>query len=288
MEGILVVNKQKGYTSRDVVNVVSKMLGEKKIGHTGTLDPIATGVLVLCVGKATKFVEILTSDKKTYEAEVTLGISTDTLDNTGTILEKKNVVLKEEEIKKAVFSMIGSYEQEVPIYSAVKVRGKKLYDYAREKKEVELPKRRVHIYEMKIVGDIHFEKECVIFRISCKVSKGTYIRSLIRDLALKLNTVGIMSDLIRTQQGLFSIQEAYTVKQIQEGNFSFVPMERLFSSYPSIIVDKNTEEKIRNGALLENTYEKKEILFRNEKKEVLALYHTYEKDPTYLKPWKML
>ncbi len=287
MEGILVVNKEKGCTSRDVVNKVSKILGEKRIGHTGTLDPIACGVLVLCIGKATKLVEILTSDRKKYEAEVTLGISTDTLDNTGTILKREKVCLKEEEIKKALFSMVGSYEQEVPLYSAVKVQGKKLYDYAREGKDIILPKRMVHIYQIDLLGDIHKKGDLITFRFSCEVSKGTYIRSLIRDIALKLNTIGMMSNLIRIQQGIFSIEEAYSLKQMEEGKFSFVSIERVLDLYPSVIIEKSLEKKVRNGILLKNIYEKEKILFRDEQKKPIALYHCYSKDPTFLKPWKM-
>ena len=277
MEGILVVNKEKGWTSRDVVNKVSKILGEKRIGHTGTLDPIACGVLVLCIGKATKLVEILTSDRKKYEAEVTLGISTDTLDNTGTILKREKVCLKEEEIKKALFSMVGSYEQEVPLYSAVKVQGKKLYNYAREGKDIILPKRMVHIYQIDLLGDIHKKGDLITFRFSCEVSKGTYIRSLIRDIARKLNTVGMMSNLIRIQQGIFSIEEAYSLKQMEEGKFSFVSIERVLDLYPSVIIEKSLEKKVRNGILLKNIYEKEKILFRDEQKNRLLFITVIQK-----------
>lgn len=145
MNGILLINKEKDYTSRDVVNIVSKCLNTKKVGHTGTLDPIATGVLVICVGKATKLVDYLTSTYKEYEAEIILGISTDTYDITGNILKEENVKIEKKEIEKVLNNMIGTYLQEVPIYSAVKIDGKKLYEYARENKEIELPKREVDI-----------------------------------------------------------------------------------------------------------------------------------------------
>ena len=145
MNGILLVNKPAGITSRDVVNKVGKILGTKKIGHTGTLDPMATGVLVLCIGSATKLVEILTSTNKEYEAEMILGISTDTYDITGNILEDSKVIKSKEDVNKAISSMKGTCLQEVPIYSAVKIDGKKLYEYARENKEIELPKREVTI-----------------------------------------------------------------------------------------------------------------------------------------------
>ena len=151
MDGIIVVNKPKGITSRDVVNNVCKLLNTKKIGHTGTLDPIATGVLVLCVGKATKLVEILTSNDKEYVATVKLGILTDTLDTAGTIIKKKHVNLDKNELEKVLNSFVGTYNQEVPIYSAIKINGKKLYEYAREKKEVILPKRMVEIKKIELL-----------------------------------------------------------------------------------------------------------------------------------------
>ena len=160
MDGILVVNKQSGYTSRDVVNEVCKILNTKKIGHTGTLDPIAKGVLVLCIGKATKLVEILTADEKEYIAEATLGVKTDTLDNTGNIIEEKSVTVTKQQIIDVLNSMIGNYNQEVPIYSAVKIDGKKLYEYARNNISVELPKRNIEIKKIELGEFINenFEK----------------------------------------------------------------------------------------------------------------------------------
>ena len=152
MDGILIVNKPENYTSRDVVNEVGKVLKTKQIGHTGTLDPIATGVLVLCIGKATKIAEILTATEKEYIAEVMLGVSTDTLDNTGKILFEENITVSKEEIKSCLNEMLGFYEQEVPIYSAVKIKGKKLSEYAREEKNVELPKRLVEIKKIELIS----------------------------------------------------------------------------------------------------------------------------------------
>lgn len=178
MSGILVVYKEAGMTSRDVVNKVGKLLHTKKIGHTGTLDPIATGVLVLCVGSATKIVELLTATEKEYIAEVTLGIETDTLDNTGSILKKENVLISKEQIEAVLKSMVGDYLQEVPLYSAIHVNGKKLYEYARNKEEVKLPTRMVSIYSLELLQ--YNENK---FTIKTKVSKGTYIRSLIRDIS---------------------------------------------------------------------------------------------------------
>ncbi|NLM63337.1 MAG: tRNA pseudouridine(55) synthase TruB, partial [Mollicutes bacterium] len=201
MDGIILINKKKGVTSRDVVNIISQKLNIKKVGHTGTLDPLATGVLVICIGKATKIVELMTNEDKEYIAEVTLGIKTDTLDITGNVIEEEICFKTKEEIIEALNIMKGEYEQEVPIYSAVKIKGKKLYEYARNKEKVELPKRLVNIKEINLIGDIKYVDSKVIFSFKCKVSKGTYIRSLIDDIAKKLNTIGVMSNLTRIKQG---------------------------------------------------------------------------------------
>ena len=224
MNGVLVVNKEKDYTSRDIVNIISKTLKTKKVGHTGTLDPLATGVLVVTVGEATKISELLTSSFKEYIADIELGIETDTLDITGNILKEETVFKTKEEIENILSSMIGSYDQEVPIYSAVKINGKKLYEYAREKEEVELPKRKVEIKEIELL-DYRQKEDKVFFKMRCLVSKGTYIRSLIRDIAMKLNTIGVMTDLIRTKQGKFNIEDAYTLEQIKQGKFHLIKIE---------------------------------------------------------------
>ena len=165
MNGILLVNKEKNYTSRDIVNIVSKKLKTRKVGHTGTLDPLATGVLVLCIGNATKLVEILTSTEKEYEAEIILGIKTDTLDITGNILKEENTFKTKEEIESVLQKMTKKYEQTVPIYSAVKINGKKLYEYARNNEEIELPKRMVEIKKLELINDIKYIEGKTIFKI---------------------------------------------------------------------------------------------------------------------------
>lgn len=287
MDGILVVNKPIGYTSRDIVNIVGKILNIKKIGHTGTLDPIATGVLVLCIGKATKLVEILTSTEKEYIAEVTLGLNTDTLDNTGKILTEQIVHFEKEQIVEALNSMLGFYNQEVPIYSAVKLNGKKMYEYARENKEINLPKRTVEIKKIELSSDIKYENGKTIFEFRCLVSKGTYIRSLIRDIALKLNTVGIMSNLIRTKQGSFSIDQSYDIESIKNNNYEIISISDCLESYKNIIVDDFLINKIKNGAILQNRYNENTIVFKDNNNNVLAIYKTYDKDVTKIKPWKI-
>lgn len=283
MDGVLIVNKDKDYTSRDIVNIVSKKLGTKKIGHTGTLDPLATGVLVLCVGKATKLVEVLTSSDKEYEAEVTLGILTDTLDITGNILKEEKLSLTDEEIFKAVTSMKGTYNQEVPIYSAIKINGKKLYEYARENIEITLPKREVDIKSIELIGDIKRENNKIIFNIKTTVSKGTYIRSLVYDIALKLNTIGVMSNLKRTRQGSFCLSESYTLDEINNDNYKLLSLDETLKDYYTVNVTDSLEKKIINGVKIPNTYGEKYVLFRNDE-QIIALYK--DEDNT-LKVWKM-
>ena len=173
MNGILLINKPIDFTSRDVVNKLTKILKTKKIGHTGTLDPIATGVLVICVGNTTKLCELLTSEYKEYVATIKLGIKTDTLDTTGNIIEEKEYNVNEEQIKEVLNSFLGTSIQTTPIYSAVKVNGKKLYEYAREGKEVELPKREINITHIELIS---FKDDEIKFKTT--VSNGTYIRAL--------------------------------------------------------------------------------------------------------------
>ena len=283
MNGVLVVNKEKDYTSRDIVNIISKALKTKKVGHTGTLDPLATGVLVVTVGEATKISELLTSSFKEYIADIELGIETDTLDITGNILKEETVFKTKEEIENILSSMIGSYDQEVPIYSAVKINGKKLYEYAREKEEVELPKRKVEVKQIELLN-YRQKEEKVFFKMRCLVSKGTYIRSLVRDIATKLNTIGIMTDLIRTKQGKFNIEDAYTLEQIKQGKSHLIKIEDALD-IDIVEVDDYLKEKIQNGSILENRYPKDTVLFKQN--TALAIYKKYEKDPTKVKPWKM-
>lgn len=281
MDGIIVVNKPKGITSRDVVNNVCKLLNTKKIGHTGTLDPIATGVLVLCVGKATKLVEVLTKNDKEYIATVKLGILTDTLDTDGTIIEKKHVNLDKNKLENVLNSFVGTYNQEVPIYSAVKINGKKLYEYAREKKEVILPKRMVEIKKIEL---LELEDDYYKFKVS--VSKGTYIRSLIKDINEKLRVIGVMSDLVRTRQGKFLINDSYSLEDIKCNNYKIMSVTDVLKDENCVIIDITLFEKVKNGAIINNEYNTNMVTFVYND-NVVAIYKTYDKDITKIKPYKM-
>ena len=281
MNEIIVVNKEKNITSRDVVNKISKILSLKKVGHTGTLDPIAEGVLIICTGKATKLVDILTSKEKEYIAEVKLGILTDTLDITGNVLKEEEKSIKKEDLIKVLNSFIGSYMQEVPIYSAVKINGKKLYEYAREKKDVVLPKRRVEIKEIKLLD---FKDDSYKFKVL--VSKGTYIRSLIKDINDKLGIIGVMNSLVRTRQGNFKIEDSYTLKDIEEGSYKALTINDIVKNKKSVIINEKLYKVIKNGGIIDNIYEGNLVTFIY-KDNVIAIYKIYDKDNTKMKPYKM-
>lgn len=272
MNGILIVNKSEGFTSRDVVNKLSKIFNTKKIGHTGTLDPIAKGVLVVVIGKYTKLCEDLTQTYKEYIATFKLGILTDTLDITGKILDEKDVTVTEEEIRNVIASYKCVYDQEVPIYSSVKINGRKLYEYARNGENVVLPKRKVDIKNIEVI-DINKD----IVKIKCLVSKGTYIRSLIRDIGSSLNTFATMTDLIRIKQGIFDIRDSYTLEDIENGNYKLIDIEDVMDI---CVIDDNTYLKdVTNGVKLKLDIENKYILFKHEGNNIAL----YKKDNNYFR-----
>lgn len=279
MNGILVVNKEKDYTSRDVVNIVSKILNTKKVGHTGTLDPIACGVLVLTIGKCTKLCDYLTSSYKEYIAEFELGYETDTLDNTGSVLKTSDKKVSEEDIINTINSFLGEYNQEVPKYSAVKINGKKLYEYARNEEEVSLPSRLVDIKNIEVL------KVGKVIKIKCMVSKGTYIRSLIRDIGLKLGTHATMTSLERTKQGIFSINESYKLEDIKDGKFKLINIEEVFKGYPKINLDEISYKKVSNGCMLDNNYDSDYVLFYY-KNNLVSIYKSVENKK--IKPFIMI
>jgi tRNA pseudouridine55 synthase len=285
MDGILLIDKPSNYTSRDIVNVISKKFNTKKVGHTGTLDPIATGVLVICIGKATKLVDYLTSTYKEYEAEIIFGIETDTLDITGKKLKEESSIKTKEEIENVLKKMIGNYLQTVPIYSAVKVNGKKLYEYARNNIEIELPKRNVEIKSLELL-DIKYDNDKTIVKIKTLVSKGTYIRSLINDIAYNLNTIGTMSNLRRIKQGKFNIKDCYTLRDIENNNFKLITIEETLKDIFSIEVDDLLEKQVKNGCILDDIYNENLILFKKSGK-ILAAYTKYDKMEGKIKPYKM-
>ena len=279
MDALLVVNKPQGLTSRDVVNKLNHIFSTKKIGHTGTLDPNATGVLVCLIGKYTKLVESITSYDKEYIAEIKLGIKTDTDDITGNIIYEENSNVTLDEIKRVLSTFPASYNQQVPIYSAVKINGKKLYEYARENIDITLPKRKVNIYSLELLS---FKDNIITFKT--KVSKGTYIRSLIQDICTNLNTIGTMNNLIRTKQGNFDIKDSYTLEEIEKGNYKLLNIKE-FLSYPIIELDDNLIKKVINGSTIPNIYSIIDKVIFTYKSKDIAIYETKKKE---LKPYIML
>ena len=283
MDGIILVNKEKGMTSRDVVNLVSSVCHTKKVGHTGTLDPMATGLLVICVGRATKLVEVLTSHQKEYIASMMFGMKTDTKDITGTVLEQRISHVTKEQIEIVLHDMTTTYQQEVPIYSAVKIHGKKLYEYARNGEQIELPKREVTIELLKMI-DWQNQKQELTFLT--QVSKGTYIRSLVEDIATHLDTIGTMTALTRTKVGNFSLEQANTIVEIKNNQFKvYTIYEVLKSMYETRQIAGELEKKVLNGAKIDNPEDLDIVFFINEKKEPLALYR---REGNLLKCYKML
>ncbi len=262
----IVINKEKDYTSRDVINKLNHILRTKKIGHTGTLDPLATGVLVCLIGKYTKLVSLIMDEDKEYIASIKLGIKTDTLDITGNIIDKCEIKKYNlEEINNILKSFLGEYHQIIPLYSAKRVNGKRLYEYARSKEEVKLPESIVNIKEIELLD---YHDDLIKFRVV--VSKGTYIRSLIQSMCDKLNCYGTMNELIRTRQGKFRINNSYTLNDIENNNYQILKIEDLLD-VEVLNIPNGLEKSILNGNKIEldkNGY----ILFKKDNEEI-ALYY---------------
>ena len=248
MDGILNIYKEAGWTSHDVVAKLRGILRTRKIGHTGTLDPDAVGVLPVCIGRATKACDMLTDKSKVYEAVLRLGIITDTEDMSGKILSESEVLVTAEEVEKVVESFLGDYEQIPPMYSAIKINGKKLYELAREGQVVERKPRPVTIYQLEI---LEMDLPRVRIRISC--SKGTYIRSLCRDIGEKLGCGGCMENLVRTRVGEFTLEQAITLAEAevlakeQQIADKIKPVDELFYEYPKICITNEVDDRLAHN-----------------------------------------
>ena len=262
INGVINIYKIKGFTSHDVVAKLRGIMRQKKIGHTGTLDPDATGVLPVCLGNATKLCDMLTEKEKEYIAKVQLGVTTDTQDMTGTVLSSKEVVVSEEEVRLAVASFVGPYEQIPPMYSALKVNGKKLYELAREGKEVERKARPVVIHKIEI---LEMELPTLTIRVRC--SKGTYIRTLCYDLGEKLGCGAAMAALERTKSGQFSLDTAFTLAELEAKlkeagehreeviQSLVIPVDKMFSELQELRLLPEWERLVQNG----NSFDEKNL-----------------------------
>lgn len=261
MDGVLIINKPKGFTSHDVVNILRKALNTKKIGHTGTLDPNATGVLPILIGKATKISKYLIEHNKTYIATISLGEKTDTGDGQGNIIEKdlnfQNISYKQ--IGDVLKTFIGKQKQIPPIYSAIKINGKKAYEYARKGQTVELEPRDIEIYSIDL---IKIENNEITFEVSC--SKGTYIRTLCEDIAKKLGTIGYMKELTRTSVNEFKLENAVTIDEIKENSLivkeKVINIETIFKDKPELKLNDRKKELFLNGVRL--TFEEPNDIYR--------------------------
>ena len=284
INGIVNIYKEKGYTSHDVVAVLRKVVGQKKIGHTGTLDPDATGVLPVCLGRATKVCELLTDHDKTYEALLLLGKTTDTQDISGEVLEERDPGdLTEEEVRSCIESFIGEYDQIPPMYSALKVNGKKLYELAREGKTVERKSRKVQIHGIRIL-----EMNLPHVRMEVDCSKGTYIRTLCHDIGEKLQVGGCMEELERTKVGRFLKEDAVTLDEVRqkmeqgEGAELFTPLDQIFAELPAVTVTDAKAWMSYNGNDLPERFllekeawtDGQEVRVYDSRKNFIGLYRT--------------
>lgn len=276
INGIIIINKEKEYTSNDVVRIVKKIT-KTKVGHTGTLDPNATGVLPLLLGEGTKVSKYLINHNKEYEAVLQLGKKTETADGEGIVIEEKEVLqqmLKKEFVEETLNSFIGVQNQVPPMYSAIKVNGRKLYDYARSGQTVDVKARRIEIYNIKLIKIDEKEKQ-IFFRVSC--SKGTYIRTLCENIAEKLGTVGYMKELNRTKVGDFKIEDSIKVKELEENilknNLSkIITIEELFKEKEKVELTDNEIKKYLNGVQIpiNEIYSKTN---NNDNEEICRVYY---------------
>ncbi len=265
MDGVIIVNKPAGMTSHDVVNRIRKIFKTKKVGHCGTLDPDATGVLVVAVNKATKLLQFLTADNKEYIATLSLGTATDTYDASGQVTATKEYVpISDKKILACLNSFVGKQEQIPPMHSAIKVKGKKLYEYARNNETVEIPKRVITIDYIELISIVD---NLVKFKVGC--SKGTYIRSLCFDIAKKLDYPGHMYSLIRSKSGNFSLSDSYSLEEIENGEFEMLSMEEALSNYPKLVVDD--ENIIYHGKKIKSKINHQVAIY-NQNNKVLAIY----------------
>ncbi|MBQ1327065.1 MAG: tRNA pseudouridine(55) synthase TruB [Eubacterium sp.] len=301
--GIVNLYKERDFTSLDAVAKSRGIFGQKKIGHTGTLDPLAEGVLILCLGKATKLADIIVSKEKEYRCTMLLGMETDTEDVTGKVLKEADMSqvtsLSEDHIREVISSFIGEQSQVPPIYSALKINGRKLYDYARSGETVEIPARDITVYDIKIDKIMLPQVEFVV-----RCSKGTYIRSLCRDMGRKLGVGGVMKSLIREEVNGFFSKDAYTLDQLSllkengELEKAILPIDALLKNYPVASIKPEGDKYLSNGNkiyLNQLSYNEKdkdriknaEFVRINRNGELFALYK-YDKEDNILRNFKML
>jgi len=288
MNGIILLNKPREMTSHDCVMKIRRILKTKKVGHTGTLDPDVDGVLPICIGSATKLVQFLTAETKEYIGEVTLGYSTTTEDASGEVLEQRPVTksISQEEIKSTLQSMLGTSIQTPPMYSAVKVDGKKLYEYARAGLEVNRPKRKITIFELELLGDIHQQDELLKFKFRVRGSKGIFIRTVAVTIGEKLGYPAHMSDLTRIASGNFKLEACVTFGEIEAGNFELLTISQALTDFPTVTVDNWVEKLVKNGVKLRDeqispSIKEGNFLIKSKDATPLSIYKWDEEQQAY-------
>ena len=299
MDGIFNIYKEKGFTSHDVVAIVRRTIHMKKVGHTGTLDPDAEGVLPVCVGKATKLSDVIMDDRKSYRAMLRLGITTTTEDASGEVLETKEVEFNEDRIREVVASFIGKLEQVPPMYSAVKVNGKKLYELARAGKEIERKSRTIEVYDIRIRQFLPPDR--VEIDVDC--SKGTYIRTLCADIGKRLGCGGHMAELLRTATGAFSLDNAIKLDELkalaeqEKAEEALLTMEEALKDFPVVKVSEKSAKFLYNGGKIQErfftekpaSYQEGDIVVVYDHENNLVGLYEIKKDENYfIKPYKML
>lgn len=276
MNGIVLINKPKGITTFDLVREARKIFKTKKIGHTGTLDPFASGLVILCIGKATKLSNKLINEDKEYEGTILFNKFYDTYDITGNLVLEKDDSIDLLKLNETTKTFIGSYEQIPPIYSAIKYKGKKLYEYARKNisLDLNLKKRLVNIYEFNIIDKLNDNE----YTFKTKVSKGTYIRSLIVDIANKMDKIASVKTLNRTKIGKFSLKDSYNLNELN--NDSIISVEEVYKDSPKLIVNDYIKKLVKNGVYLDNRQleTNEDFLVYDENNNLLALYEVIDKN----------
>ena len=287
MDGILILNKPTGYSSHDCVNIARRAFNTRKVGHSGTLDPEASGVLVLAINKATRILEFLNQDDKRYEFEVCFNMATDTLDHTGEVTEKNaGHAIDTDELDNALETFKGTYYQKPPAFAAVKVEGKKLYEYAREGKPIpDVPPRTLTVYDMKRLSEPTEKEGLVYVRFEVYASKGLYVRKLAEDLAKTLGTVAHTTMIHRTKAGKFTMEDSVTMEKLKVGSPSLMSLNEALSHIPEVVIDDSMKQDISHGKAI--TLNRREPLLRmvDESNALIAIYR--KKEDMLYKPKKV-
>jgi len=281
MDGILLVNKPKGYSSHDVVAVLRGILKTKKIGHTGTLDPDATGLLVLGINNGTKIMKYLNNDEKVYHATVCIGKSTDTVDKTGEVISSKPVK-NIEKVDEIINSFKGTYTQTPPMYSAIKYKGKRLYEYARKGITIDdIPSRDIEVFDIRRISDILYKDDLAYFDYKVHASKGLYVRTLSYDIGKKLGYPAHNYELHRTVAGNFSIENSFTLEEVQEGKHKIISMADSLQNLETLVLPEELRKHIKNGMAISLRYFPKQLPTKIVDKDnnLLAIYEKHPTEP---------